>query len=738
MVAPYYARSPNAAGEYETVCHHLTLVSALCSEFLSPVGARDAGVILGALHDLGKYSELFAAVLRHQREHVNHAAPGAAVALARYGDRDVGRLLALVISAHHSQLDGAILQELRRLSEGRGDPWDENRNEFSLFGPEALRDAFALLRQEVPLPPVRPALPPWQGGQNDDLSYMLCARFLFSALVDADYSASASHFEPDYLDAHTGPSLDPGDALERLFALREEKRRVSRAATPLNALRDQLFEDCLHAAALPPGLFTLTAPTGLGKTLSLFAFAVKHAQHYHKRRIILILPFLALAEQNTQDYRYAVPELLESHSAAVLDEQASVLAERWSSPCIVTTTVGFFEPLFSSRPTDCRRLHQIADSVIVLDEAQSLPPHLLNATLQTVDELCRCYGCTVVFSTATQPSFQYRPGLSWTPREIVPQPQALFNATRRYSIEWRLDSSTSMETIADELSSLSSCCAIVNLRRHARMLYQLLGQRCDRQENFFLSTDLCPAHRGAILVEIRRRQAAGLPCRLVSTQCIEAGVDLDFSTVYRALAPLESIIQAAGRCNRNGDSLDGHVVVFIPDLPARLYPSDYYQVAANCVLTLLSRHPIDCSNLGHIEEYYALLYPYGGGDSPALQGALHSRDFPAAEDAYHLIDRGSINVVVPYPPELEALHRLLEQYRETGLTHSMMKRLRPFTVSVYSSPELLDACEPLYVLPASRRHTQSFTGWYLLGISSYYTPDVGLHIDPSAFDGILS
>ncbi|MEA4829992.1 MAG: CRISPR-associated endonuclease Cas3'', partial [Enterococcus thailandicus] len=340
MTIAYYARSPNAAGDYETVCHHLTLTSALCAEFLSPVGAQDAGAALGTLHDLGKYSDLFAAVLRHQREHVNHAAPGAAVALARYGDRDVGRLLAVVIAAHHSQLSNAILQELRRLSEGSGDPWDENRNEFSIFGPNALSTAFTLLRGEVQLSQARPTLPPWQGGQDVDLSYMLCARFLFSALVDADYSASASHFEPDYINVHTGPPLDPADALKRLLALREEKRRTSRAATPLNALRDQLFEDCLCAADLPPGLFTLTAPTGLGKTLSLFAFAAKHAQHFHKRRIILILPFLALAEQNTWDYRQAVPELLESHSAAVLNEQARLLAERWSAPCIVTTTVG--------------------------------------------------------------------------------------------------------------------------------------------------------------------------------------------------------------------------------------------------------------------------------------------------------------------------------------------------------------------------------------------------------------
>ncbi|MEG2421914.1 MAG: CRISPR-associated endonuclease Cas3'', partial [Oscillospiraceae bacterium] len=373
--------------------------------FADEFGCREAGEILGKLHDLGKISKSFQEVLTHKRVHVNHAVPGGAVALNRFGDTDSGQLLALPIAGHHSELDSGIVPVLRRTLSGKGEAFDQLQNEIPLFGAEALLVAFRTVQELAPLPPVRPKLPNWKAGEDSDLSYMLAARMLFSALVDADYSSSAEHEEPDYLKTHTAPPLDAAAALAGLKALRAEKQRNAKGDPALNKIRDDLFEDCLTAAQSPPGLFTLTAPTGTGKTLSLLAFAAAHAQKWDKRRIILLLPFLALAEQSVRDYRAVIPDLLESHSAANLSEETRLLAERWSSACIVTTTVGFFEPLFAARPTDCRRLHQIANSVIVLDEAQSLPPTLLDATLRCVKELCDRYGCTVVFSTATQPSF---------------------------------------------------------------------------------------------------------------------------------------------------------------------------------------------------------------------------------------------------------------------------------------------------------------------------------------------
>ena len=641
----YYARSANEQGQKETVFHHLSRASELCQEFLSPLGYGAWGEVLGKFHDFGKYSEDFQQVLRREKTHVNHAGPGAALVFQAYGGWSHGgkgqnwaaKLLASVIASHHGELSLVDDGVLKRVLRGEGDRLDSEGRRFSLFGQEEFRDAVSQWKSAFTPPRLSPPLPEFSDGEDASLARMLWTRFLFSALVDADYSSAAEHQKPDYLLQNQGPELDPEEALQRLSQVQVEKKQGSTAASTLNAMRNQLFDDCLAAAAQEPGLFTLTAPTGLGKTLSLFAFAAEHCRIYGKRRIILILPFLAIIEQNVKDYRKVVPDLLEIHSNAQLDERARLLSERWDAPCIVTTSVGFFQPLFSAKPADCRHLHQLANSVLVLDEAQSLPPYLLDATLRTVKLLCTQYGCTVVFSTATQPSFGYRPGLSWQPREIAPDPAALFAATRRVTVDWRLKQPISLVGIAGEVAQENQACAIVNLRAHARALYRQLVEQTGAESTFFLTTDLCPAHRLAVLREIRERMQAGLPCRLVSTQCIEAGVDLDFPVVFRALAPLDAIIQAAGRCNRNGDSPTGRVIVFVPE-EEKLYPSSAYENAANCVRILASRHPIDCNDLSHIQEYYQLLYSQSEGDKQALRQAVEEEDFLEVQNAYQIIE----------------------------------------------------------------------------------------------------
>lgn len=493
-------------------------------------------------------------------------------------------------------------------------------------------------------------------------------------------------------------------------------------------MRNQLFDDCLAAAAQEPGLFTLTAPTGLGKTLSLFAFAAEHCRIYGKRRIILILPFLAIIEQNVKDYRKVVPDLLEIHSNAQLDERARLLSERWDAPCIVTTSVGFFQPLFSAKPADCRHLHQLANSVLVLDEAQSLPPHLLDATLRTVKLLCTQYGCTVVFSTATQPSFGYRPGLSWQPREIAPDPAALFAATRRVTVDWRLKQPISLVEIAGEVAQENQACAIVNLRAHARALYRQLVEQTGAESTFFLTTDLCPAHRLAVLREIRERMQAGLPCRLVSTQCIEAGVDLDFPVVFRALAPLDAIIQAAGRCNRNGDSPTGRVIVFVPE-EEKLYPSSAYENAANCVRILASRHPIDCNDLSHIQEYYQLLYSQSEGDKQALRQAVEEEDFLEVQNAYQIIENTGFQVVVPCPGEEKLYQEVKARYEKEGLTPALMRLAGPITVSSFQRDLVRQYCVPLYYRAWEHGGAAVETGYYLLGIPECYDRKQGIVLE---------
>lgn len=736
----YYARSANEFGEKEPLRCHAQRASELCGDFLKPINYYEIGNILGGLHDFGKASERFAEVLEGKRVHVNHAYPGAALAYFRFGQKKTARTLATVIAAHHSYLDNNCIPRLKELGQGIGSGYDEDGNLFSLFGMEELKEALDVFQAENPRL-MQITIPQPLPDEEDPIADMLLARFLLSALADADYSASAEHFEPDYMKTHTGSELDPEDVLARLLQMRAEKQKLSASSPALNGLRDRLFEDCLRTADLPPGLFTLTAPTGLGKTLSLMAFAAKHCiKNRQMRRIILILPFLAIMEQNVRDYRRVLPELLESHSAAVLDERARLLSERWDAPCIVTTNVGFFEPLFSARPTDCRHLHQLAGSVIVLDEAQSLPPDLLEATLRTVNLLCSQYNCTVVFSTATQPSFQYISGLQWSPTEIVPDPEQLFQSTRRVTYHWRVEEPVPYTKIAEELISHKQGCVIVNLRAHAEKLFHILEKlvpETELEDIFYLTSNLCGAHRSRVLETIKERLAEGDSCYLVASQCIEAGVDLDFPVIYRALAPLESIIQAAGRCNRNGDSAEGKVVVFLPE-EERLYPPGaYYQRASVCVKTLASRHPIDCFNLRHIEEYYEILYSNGEGDKEKLKKALEERDYRKVQEAYKLIESRGVQVIVPWKDKMELFHSLREEYEQTGLTRGLIGRARPLTVTSFAENKVKECCIPL-LFRAYGRKSEVPTNWYLLGNERCYHDKLGLHFGAlETFDGIF-
>ncbi len=720
----YYARTPNDAGEWETAEHHLRRAGELCASFLQAIGYPNRGEMMGRVHDFGKLSPIFQQVLLGKKIHVNHALPGAVLAQKCCPGSEA------VIAGHHCGLQsrGHYRSDMEQARKGTGDGRDQENYEISIYGPAAYREAMTLWKSMFPDLKRPEAMPSFSGAEDQSVSRMLFQRMLFSALVDADWSASAEHFDSNYLKANSGNPLDPETALELLLELRREKQRVSGAADSLNALRDGLFDRCLAMGKEAPGLFTLTAPTGLGKTLSLMAFALKHAVVHQKRRVILILPYLSILEQNCRDYRKILPDLLEVHSNTTHSEDTRELVQRWDTGCIVTTNVSFFEPLFSAQGASCRHLHQIANSVIVLDEAQTLPAELLDATLRTVKELCDRYGCTVVFSTATQPSFQHRPGLDWKPREIVPEPEKLFQATRRVQWNWEVKEPKQLADVAAELAAHPQCCAIVNLKAHARKLWTELSAHCPEGEVFYLTTDLCPAHRSNMLDAVRERLATGQPCRLVATQCIEAGVDLDFPVVWRALAPLDSLIQAAGRCNRNGDAPNGRVTVFVPE-EERLYPTEEYGRGALCVKTLRARHDLDCANLKHIEEYYQLLYGAGNGDKRKLVDAITEEDYPAVEHEYKMIPNSGVQIIVPYPERMDLFEEIRDTLDREGLTPTLLRKAKELTVASFDRKNAERYCQRLCF-----RKTP--TDIYLLGDPQFYDEHLGLRFE-KPFDGIL-
>lgn len=743
MEDSFYAKSLLPNGTQPTVAEHISQVSEEAKRYGAEFGHQEEAHTAGLFHDVGKYSDHFQELLKGQRQGVDHAFASAALlyGLVHKRGRTNRAFVPIIeaVNAHHStlkplgDLEKGIEQSLTEEARVEG-----NQGKTSALAGKEYPLAFAQFRKDFPQyrPPQLASYPctATEDIYQTNLEWMLFTRFVFSCLVDADYSVSANEEDSTYLRSSQQSQFEPGEVLKRLYKHRDEIRNRSTSNSELNALRDQLFEQCGKMGEHEPGLFTLTAPTGTGKTLALLHFALRHCLKNGQRRIIIVLPFLTLTDQNAREYRRIVPDLLEDHSQKELDEVYREFSQRWSVPVIVTTSVRFFETLFASRPTDCRKLHSIANSVVVFDEAQSLPIHLTEPTLRAVKELCRSYRTTMVFSTATQPEFAAIQGLEWHSTEIVPDYPKLFQQLQRTTVRWRLDSPTPLETIAEEMAGLSSVCTIVNLRKHARKLYQILTELSPQEECFFLTTDLCPAHRKNVVEEVNQRLEAGLACRVVATQCIEAGVDFDFAALYRSLAPLESIIQAAGRCNRNGKATKGIVTVFVPEQMEgeRLYPEEWYQLAAEVVRAENEKDVIDIHNPAHISRYYRRLFQMEKEKrKKELIQAVQEKDYEAADKNYQLISDRGVRVIVPYLGQEELFRKIQAQLREGGeITPALMKQAAPITISYYDEELLSHWAEPLLLPERRGRESEANrqSGWYLLSDERCYNSrKLGLH-----------
>lgn len=767
----FLAHSQSPTGRKDLLRNHLESVSALAGRYAEALEATADAKLAGLLHDLGKYGDLFQRRLQHKEHGVDHWSLGAWVALTRYG-RDAA---ALAIQGHHTGLQGASKNHLLGLdpkklakSHPAGLRLSEQHTETLLQRLQA--DGIRLPELEETGPPLEACYP---------AAMMLDVRMLFSALVDADFIETEAHFDAPSPEEKgyrpPGPPLEAEPALRALLEYTGALSKQSEASDEVNAVRRDLLESCLEAAAWEPGLFTLTAPTGAGKTLGMLAFALKHAAEHNMRRVVTVIPYLTIIEQTARVYREALgrylegkdPEIyiLEHHSLAHGEKNGSarsngnraqdmdmekegirrarLLAENWDAPIIVTTSVQFLESLFANRPAACRKLHRLARSVILFDEVQTLPKELAIPTLATLSRLTERYGSTVVFATATQPAFTHLNDsvreycrMGWAPREIVRSEKNLFGRVRRTRTEWwpALDHSVSWADLAETLAGHPQVLCVVNRKLHALRLFDELKDR-GNEGLFHLSTNMCSAHRKRTLEEVRRRLAKGAPCRLVSTQCVEAGVDLDFPVVYRAMGPLEAIAQAAGRCNRNGGMELGTVRVFVPDVPdvpeEELYPDDAYRQATKVTGILLRERDLtalDIESCSLFEEYYRKLYEIARPQelNRKLQKAIKRRDFVEVAKRYRLIKKDTINVLVPY--DREAFDRLAEQVEETGLSRDWIRSARPYAVSLFrpGKPDpVVNYLNPVPLLPKSRFPEKS-EEWFIYLEPSHYDREVGL------------
>ncbi len=685
-----HTKDTKAEHHWQRLEDHLAAVATLAARFAAPFEAEGWGRAAGMWHDIGKYSDAFQDYLRTASSPDSHIADGAtrtdhstAGAQHAVGSLEIlGHLLAYVVAGHHSGLldgrsDGACLEaRLRKEIE----PWEHRQG---LVPPVE--------------PPVLPRFMKDSFGAHDDFAIAFFTRMLFSCLVDADFLDTEAFMAPERAGAR--PEW-PDDLLARME--RELGRHIDQLPdddSHVNRHRGEVRKACLEASALPPGLFSLTVPTGGGKTLSSLAFALRHALRHGLHRVIYVIPFTSIIEQTADEFRKVFASLattigmdlvLEHHSSLDVGKEtvASRLAtENWAAPLIVTTSVQFYESLFAQRTSRCRKLHNLARSVIILDEVQTLPVDYLQPCLRAIHLLADHYGASMVLTTATQPAINRREGFEIgldKVQEIIPRPGQLYQSLSRVTVEYLGEQGD--DAITDRVLSQDQVLCIVNTRGHAQQLFASLGEE---EGHFHLSALMCPEHRSEMLKMIRARlRSGGRTCRVVSTQLIEAGVDIDFPVVFRAMAGLDSIAQAAGRCNRNGKLQRGMTYVFRSE---HVLSERYFADTANIGSQILDMYS-DPLGLEAIEQYFRLYY-WNQSDRwdrhlilkrfCLLNDRKLPFDFRFAEVArvFHLIENTGHPVIIPWR---EKGRSLCEKLRAGGeLPGSLLLReLQRYTVQI--------------------------------------------------------
>jgi len=701
----YYAHSTTGPEEeWQGLAEHLNETAELAGRFAAAFNSQIWAYLAGLPHDLGKYTLEFQKRL-HGGPRVDHSLAGALevmTCLKKAGyPSSLGRLMAHIISAHHTGLmDGESLESRLARSDHIPD-YSAWASEISLTAPPAL----PILVKPEP----EESRPEWR--ERTAWALFFWARMIFSCLVDADWLNTEAFLQPDQ-SARRGAFPPLGELKAAVDAYLLTKTRQAEPTT-VNKRRSEVLMACRRAAKLEPGLFSLTVPTGGGKTLSSLAFALDHALAQGMGRIIYVSPYTSIIDQTAAVYREALGQslakaVLEHHSgvventpttAAEADDEEDVrlartLAfENWEAPIIVTTAVQFFESLFAAQKSKCRKVHNIAASVVVLDEAQTLPWPFFRPCLAALKELTASYRVSVVLATATQPEVGAKPwnrgGLAGV-REIIEDVPALFRDLDRVKIEFI--GTLSLSELAARLMETERVLCIVNTRLQARDLSERLQQAGRRV--FHLSTWMCPAHRRKVLAQVKELllERNGPPFALVSTSLIEAGVDIDFPVVYRALAGLDSIIQAGGRCNREARLISGQVFVFEwPESPRG-------DLSRRCRAGLAAMQkgwsPLSPEA---ITFYFNEIGSILGSERLDKKGILQqvaenaeSGRFPFQSVArdFRLIEDNGLPLIIPYNEEAEAA---LDALRRDAGERNLHRRVQQWVVNVpaYSLNELV-------------------------------------------------
>lgn len=680
----FWAHTPRkGSDEPHRLKDHLLAVAGLAREFGSRFEAGDLAYLLGLFHDLGKASPEFQGYLREayaasqagrsgpRRGTVDHSSAGAVLARALYEDipglepsGGKGGELAWAVAAHHaglSSLEG-LEQRLLRKQE------DPSVRAALDFAEAHMPDLLEVLESTPELPDL-----------SNCRTREFFIRMLLSALVDADHLDTEAHRSPEQHRRRRRVYA----SINKLWAdleTNQQSKMANAEPTPLNRARREVYEAALQKALEAPGFFRLTVPTGGGKTRTSLGFALRHAKEHGQERVIYAIPYTSITTQTAGEFSNILgpANVLEHHSAYdPLDDEteqwAKLAAENWEAPVVVTTTVQLFESLFSNRPSKVRKLHRLARSVIVLDEVQTLPAPLLDPILDVLRELVYFYEASVVLCTATQPALDESPQFRGLPdvREIAPEPERYFRELERVEYHLELSQPWSWSRLADELKQHPQVLCIVNTKKQARELFQQLGD----PKAFHLSTNLTGLHRRWVLHQIRQRLKEKHPCRVIATQLVEAGVDLDFPWVFRAVGPLDSIVQAAGRCNREGQlPHKGQMMVFRPEdsgLPQGVYKS------ATLLAQNLLHAGVDLNDPKLFKAYFRELYTrLVSTDAQEIQTLRERFDFPEVARRFRLIEDDTVPVIAH---RWKAVSRAMKRFSGREL----LRELQPYVVSVY-------------------------------------------------------
>lgn len=736
----FYAHSSERSDkdDWQLLSEHLLSVGQISAGFADAFGASALADVAGKLHDLGKYTEAFQKRLEGDPKRVDHATRGAKVAIERYGQ--FGVLLAYVIAGHHAGLANG--------RDGDASVRSSLKNRLETVLPELL----SVWEQEVPLPVKESvALPAGYKPCRDRGMFQLAllVRMIFSCLVDADFIDTDEFYRR--IEGKRPRRSDTLPTLKQLRARLDERLSSFEQDTEVNRLRAEILSHVRSESLSKPGLFSLTVPTGGGKTLASLAFALDHAIAHGLQRVIYVIPFTSIVEQNAQVFRDAFGDLgeaavLEHHSAFFDDpgkalesrEKRKLAMENWDAPVVVTTAVQFFESFFADRPSRCRKLHNVAGSVVILDEAQTLPLKLLRPCVTLIDELALNYRSSIVLCTATQPALRedqgFRHGLQ-NVRELAPNPPMLYERLRRVNV--RHIGVLGDEALAEQLRQREQVLCIVNNRRHARALYESIA---DQPGARHLTTLMYANHRRAVLAQVKKDLQEGKPCRLVSTSLIEAGVDIDFPTVLRAEAGLDSIAQAAGRCNREGKRplAGSETLVFATENPDWAPPIELAQFA-QVFRSVHRRHLDELLSLDAVHDYFQELYWQRGDaelDAEDLLGLLRrcgpdSLPMETLARRFRFIETVMQPVIVPFHPGCKVMTPEVEDaLSRLEYAPSLARMLQPYLVQIpkrgYEAMRKSGAIQPV----AQERYGDQFMQ---LTNPDLYSEKFGLHWDDPVF-----